>query len=118
VASDVVFGYVRLARSDQSRLRGLRQQIVCYCGAEELSLELVFGDCGVHDNVLTRPGWTALMDRLSYTSAYAVVVPSLDHLSRDPVLRTELRTQVVASGAVVLVMPTRSLSTSRQGTTA
>jgi len=45
------------------------------------------------------------MDRLSYTSAQAIVVPSLDHLSRDQTLRAELRTQVTAAGAVVLVMP-------------
>jgi hypothetical protein len=115
--ASAVFGYVRLARSDQTRLRWLRQQIMDYCGAEDLSLGLVFRDCGVHDGVLTRPDWTALMDWLTYASTFSVLVPGPDHLSRDPVLRAELRNQVVASCVVVLVMPT-PLSASRQGATA
>jgi hypothetical protein len=105
VDHDTVFGYVRLTRPDRERLKRLRQQITDYCRAEELSLELVFGDSGIGDTVLTRPAWTALMDRLNYSAAYAVVVPTLDHLSRDVTLRAEQRTQVVVTGAALLVMP-------------
>jgi len=101
VSVSVVFGYVRLSRADPP---GVRRQIGAYCAREGLALELVFADSGIGDAELVRPGWTALLDALRRTGGPVVVLPTLDHLSRDPVLRAELRTQLSAAGATVTVM--------------
>lgn len=101
-----VYGYVRLSRTDGRRLERLRRQIAAYCEREGLTLELVFADAGVPDTDQVRPGWAALLDVLAPSRAEAVVVlPTLDHLSRDPVLRADMRTCITAAGARVAVMP-------------
>ena len=105
-ASAQVYGYVRLSRADGRRLTRLRRRIAAHCEREGLALELVFADTGVPDTNPIRPGWTALLDVLAPSRAEAVVVLlSLDHLSRDPVLRAEMRTCITAAGARVAVMP-------------
>ena len=105
MSAPVVFGYIRLSRPDNSRLELLRGDIREFCIREGLALDLVFADSGVNDIDLVRPGWTALIDALAQANAYAVVVPTLDHLSRDPVLRAELRAQITQTGATICLMP-------------
>jgi len=100
----VVFGYVRLSRADSGGVRRLRRRIDAYCAREGLALELVFADSGIGDAELVRPGWTALLDALRRTGGPVVVLPTLDHLSRDPLLRAELRTQLSEAGATVAVV--------------
>ncbi len=95
----LTFGYVRLTRPNPVRLERLRARIATYCAREGLMLELVFADSGLSDTELRRPGWTALLDVLDQSGFHTVVLPSLDHLSRDPVLRAKLRAQLTTSGA-------------------
>ncbi len=103
-----VFGYVRVGSRHKTRVERWRARIAEYCRQEGLALELVFADLAVSDTELVRPGWTALLDVLNPKDAQMVVVPTDDHLSRDLVLRADLRAQLAAAGAMALVMPLRS----------
>jgi hypothetical protein len=78
---------------------------VGYCQQEGLALDLVFADMNMPSTQSLRPGWTALLDVLALRDARLVVVPSGDHLSRDPTLQAKLRTQLGAVGAVALALP-------------
>ena len=104
VSAAPTLGYVRLSRADSRRLGQLRRDIVTYCEREGLALELVFGDSGVSDTEMVRPGWTALLDVLD-RSGGQVVLPTLDHLSRDSTLRADMRAQLTRAGATLVVMP-------------
>jgi len=95
-----------------------RARIAEYCAQEGLALELVFADLAVRDTELLRAGWTALLDVLNLKDAQIVVVPTEDHLSRDPVLKADLRAQLAAAGAMALVMPARTRSTVQETTNA
>ena len=113
--SALAYGYVRLSRADSRRLEQLRRQIAAYCDREGLALELVFADAGAPDTEPVRPGWIALLDVLALSRAEAVVVlPTLEHLSRDPVLRAEMRTCITASGARAAIMPAAAEARARQ----
>jgi len=85
-----------------------RQRIADYCRQEGLALELVFADRSVGGAELVRPGWTALLDVLNPKGAQMVVIPTDAHLSCDPVLQADMRTQLAAAGAMALVMPIRT----------
>ena len=95
-------------------MRRLRRQMDAYCAREGLALELVFADSGIGDTELVRPGWTALLDALRRTGGPLVVLPTMDHLSRDPVLRAELRTQLSEAGATVTMMSNAAARPSQQ----
>ena len=103
-----VFGYVRIGSRHKARVERWRVRIAEYCRQEGLALELVFADLAVSDAESVRPGWTALLDVLNPKDAQMVVVPTEDHLSRDPVLRADMRAQLAAAGAMALVMPVRA----------
>ncbi len=106
MSTPLAFGYVRLGRPDKTRLEALRRSIRAFCGREGgLALDLVFADSGVPSTEPVRPGWTALIDVLSQAKAHAVVLPTLNHLSRDPVLRAELRAQITQTGALICLLP-------------
>ncbi len=113
-----VFGYVRVGSRHKARVERWRARIAEYCAQEGLALELVFADLAVSDTELVRAGWTALLDVLNLKDAQIVVVPTEDHLSRDPVLRADLRAQLAAAGARALVMPARARSTVQETTNA
>jgi DNA invertase Pin-like site-specific DNA recombinase len=106
VTAPRVFGYVRVG-SHRERVERWRVRIAAFCRVEGLALELVFADSAVSDTELVRPGWTALLDVLGSKGAQVVVVPAEDHLSRDPVLRADMRAQLAAVGVTVVVMPAR-----------
>ena len=113
-----VFGYLRVGSRHKARVERWRARIAEYCAQEGLALELVFADLAVRDTELLRPGWTALLDVLNLKDAQIVVVPTEDHLSRDPVLKADLRAQLAAAGAMALVMPARTRSTVQETTNA
>ncbi len=113
-----VFGYVRVGSRHKARVERWRARIAEYCAQEGLALELVFADLAVRDTELLRAGWTALLDVLNLKDAQIVVVPTEDHLSRDPVLKADLRAQLAAAGAMALVMPARTRSTVQETTNA
>ena len=113
-----VFGYVRVGSRHKARVERWRARIAEYCAQEGLALELVFADLAVRDTELVRAGWTALLDVLNLKDAQIVVVPTEDHLSRDPVLKADLRAQLAAAGAMALVMPARTRSTVQETTNA
>jgi DNA invertase Pin-like site-specific DNA recombinase len=109
VATPRVFGYVRVTSRHRARVERWRVRIADYCRQEGLALELVFADAGVSDTVLERAGWTALLDVVRLNDAPVVVVlPNDYHLSREPGLQVELRAQLAAAGAAVVVMPARA----------
>jgi len=110
VTTSRVFGYVRVSSRHKGRVKRWRARITDYCRQEGLALELVFADSAVSDTEVVRPGWTALLDVLNPRNAQLVVVPSDDHLSRDPVLRADLRAQLAAAGAMAVVMPRKRTS--------
>ncbi len=103
-----VFGYVRVGSAHKARVERWRGRIADYCQQEGLALELVFADLAVSDTELVRLGCTALLDVLNPRDAQMVVLPTDGHLSRDPVLRADMRAQLAAAGAMALVMPART----------
>jgi DNA invertase Pin-like site-specific DNA recombinase len=99
----VAYGYVRLTDVNKAKLQRLRRDIAVYCEREGLALAVVFADVGVRHTELVRPGWTALMDAVRSGRGRTVVVLTLDHLSRDPTLREDMRAQLGGAGAAVCV---------------
>jgi len=107
-----VFGYACLhGAANPAGLRRWRSRIETYCVAEGLgAVELVFIDCGLPDTTWIRPGWSALLDILDlYASegnrSPVVVVPSLTHLSTDPVTLQRMRMQLDHAGSRTVAMP-------------
>jgi len=74
---------------------------------------LVFADSGVPESVAVRPGWTALLDHIGRSGAQVVVLPAVEHLSGDPVLRAEMRGRITAAGARLAVLPATPAPSSR-----
>jgi DNA invertase Pin-like site-specific DNA recombinase len=99
-----VFGYIRVEYPDRTRIERWRSEIARYCEQERLALITVYADNGVSGTEMIRPGLAALLVGLSKVAVDAVVVPSLGHLSDEPVLQEELCARIIGSGAALLVI--------------
>ncbi len=106
-----VFGYVRLPTAAVASVaERWRCRIIAHCATEGLSPELVFVDNGVPDTAWIRPRWAALLDILGVDDGLddgppLVILPSLAHLSSDPVALARMRTQLDRAGATTSTMP-------------
>jgi hypothetical protein len=77
----VVYGYLRVVRSDVGRAEGLRTDLAAFCNANGFMLSTVFTDWGVEDTAIARPGFASLLDVCQLVGSYGVVVPTRAHLS-------------------------------------
>ncbi len=99
-----VYGYVRVETVDHSAITVLRQEVRRFCQAEGLRLMTVCCDPSCDGSSTVRPGLVAVLDALALPETFALVVPDLDHLSRDDVIRKDLVRSVRRTGAKVLTI--------------
>lgn len=81
-------GYVRVSTEEQARegvsLENQRERIRSYCEYKGLELLQIIEDAGVSGGKnKARPGFVALLDRIESNGIEAVVLYSLERLSRD-----------------------------------
>jgi hypothetical protein len=99
---NVVYGYLRVIRSDVGRAEGLRTELAAFCMANGLMLNIIFTDWGVEDTAIARPGFTSLLDVCQLVGSYGVVVLTRAHLSvHQPTL--ELLTLQIKRTATKLI---------------
>lgn len=98
------YGYIRMERPDEIEIALQRKEIGAYCTAQGLTLGAVFIDRGVHGDATIRLGFTALVDVLCFPDSYAVVVPSLTHLSERPGVRRVLASRIRRTASQLLAV--------------
>lgn len=85
VPGPVVYGYLRLPASDQTRRAAFTRALRRYCDRHELALGGVYTD---RSDGIWAPGFSSLLDALGTTGGYGVVIPSTAHLdTRQPAAR-------------------------------
>ncbi len=99
-----VYGYIRMEKPDEIEIALQRKEIGAFCAAQELMLGAVFIDRGVHGDVTARLGFTALVDVLCFADSYAVVMPTLDHLSERPGIRRVLTSRIRGTASRLLAV--------------
>lgn len=99
-----VHGYIRVEWPTEVEIELLRRKIGSFCAANGYRLGSVFVDRGVSDDVFARIGFIDLLDEVRNTSACAVVVPTVDHLSSDSFVHDALTRMVQQAKATVLVV--------------
>lgn len=107
-----VVGYVRISSVPGfggTRWRDLpdsaRRTVARHCERHGLPLSHVVVDCEVvDDGLLGRVEFVAVLEVAALSETYAVVIPSLDHLSTDRNMRITLTAQLVETGVRILTM--------------
>ncbi|MGV9386237.1 hypothetical protein ACWDRB_61275 [Nonomuraea sp. NPDC003707] len=101
VDSPIVYGYLRLHRSTPERHAALTVTLAQYCERHELQL------CGIFTDREGRPGddpaFVGLLDVLTLSGAYGVVLPTAGHLGKKRVAARR-REQIGAIGARLLLV--------------
>lgn len=98
------YGYIRMEMPDEIEIALQRKEIGAFCAARGLTLGAVFVDRGVQGDATTRLGFAALVDVLCFPDSYAVVVPTLAHLSERPGVRRELTSRIRGTASQLLVV--------------
>ena len=101
-------GYIKTEYPDLAAVKRWKGRIQRYCAAKELPLGAIYVDNGMASSEMVRAGFAALLVDLSQTEAGAVVIPSLEHLSDEPIVREALRAQILRSGAIILALDERA----------
>ena len=78
VPGPVVYGYLRMAAPSRARRGALTRALAGYCDQHELVLAAVFTDSG--DDRMRAPGFAGLLDAITATASYGVVMPTRAHL--------------------------------------
>ena len=78
VPGPVVYGYLRMAAPSRARRAALSRALAAYCDQHELVLAAVFTDSG--DDRMRAPGFAGLLDAITATASYGVVMPTRAHL--------------------------------------
>jgi hypothetical protein len=74
----VVYGYLRVKAASAARMAALARALAGYCELHELVLAAVFTDNGSQG--LRAPGFAGLLDAISASASYGLVVPTRAHL--------------------------------------
>jgi hypothetical protein len=98
------YGYIRMEKPDEIEIALQRKEIGAFCAAQGLTLGAVFVDRCVQGDATTRLGFTALVDGLCFSDSYAVVVPTLEHLSERPGVRPVLTSRILGTASRLLVV--------------
>ncbi|ANZ36957.1 hypothetical protein BBK82_13620 [Lentzea guizhouensis] len=93
-----------MEQPDEIEIALQRKEIWMFCAAQGLTLGAVFVDRRVHGDVTARLGFTALVDVLCFPDSYAVVVPSLTHLSERPGVRRVLASRIRGTASQLLAV--------------
>ncbi|MFG3440006.1 hypothetical protein ACGF0J_22385 [Nonomuraea sp. NPDC047897] len=101
VAGPVVYGYFRLPRYAPDRQAALTVTIADYCHRHELDLCGIF--MGREDAANDDLSFTGLLDVVTLSGAYGVVLPTIQHLGSRQVAARRRR-QVRDAGARLLVV--------------
>jgi DNA invertase Pin-like site-specific DNA recombinase len=100
----VAYGYLRAEHPQDLGAEALRLALGCFCEAQEWRLVTVFCDRDCDGSETARVGFTAVLDVLRLPSSALLVVPSLEHLSPDALVREGLLRQVQRTGARLVVV--------------
>jgi hypothetical protein len=99
VDGPIVYGYLRLHRSSHERQAALTVTLAQYCDQHELQLCGIFTDR--EGKAEDDPAFSGLLDVLTLSGAYGVVLPTAHHLGGKRVA-TQRRDQIGAIGARLL----------------
>ena len=100
----LVHGYLRMEEPDEPVIGLMSTDLATVCTRNGFQLGSIFVDRGVPDDVFARTGFTNLLDAVRFTHPYAVMVPTLDHLSAREFVRDALQRMVKLAGSQVLVV--------------
>lgn len=79
VPGPIVYGYLRMTTAAcRTRRDALSRALTGYCEQHELTLAAVFTDTG--DDSASAPGFTGLLDAITTTPSYGIVMPTRGHL--------------------------------------
>src|SRR6266567_4201858 len=73
----IVYGYLRMTARSATRRTALTRALAGYCEQHELVLAAVFTDSGAGRRT---PGFTGLLDAISASTSYGIVIPTRAHL--------------------------------------
>jgi hypothetical protein len=73
----IVYGYLRMTAPSPARRTALTRALTGYCEQHELVLAAIFTDRGPGQRA---PGFTGLLDAISASASYGIVVPTRAHL--------------------------------------
>ena len=96
-----VYGYLRLASPSRARREALTRALAGYCEQHELALAAVFTDAG--EATAPSPGFTGLLDAITATPGYGVVIPTWAHLGKGQVAGRRLAAITGAGRRLMLV---------------
>ncbi|MCS7475922.1 recombinase family protein [Umezawaea endophytica] len=100
-----VYGYVRHDQADEVLIAFQKKEIQQFCRARSIQLQEIFVDRHTGGNDAGRTSFIRLVDALSIGNSLGVVLPDLNHLSPNEVVRLRLLDQIVPTGADVIVIP-------------
>lgn len=100
----LVYGYIRVDSPDETQIAALRKTIGEYCREHDYRLVTICCDRGSDGSEIARPGFTAALDALALPTSHALLVPTLEHLSPDRIIRQGLHRQIKRTGAKLLTL--------------
>lgn len=98
------YGHIRMEKPDEIEIALQRKEIWAFCAAQGLTLGAVFVDRGLLGDTTMRLAFTALLDVLCFPDSYAVVVPTLEHLSERPGIREVLASRIRGTASRLLAV--------------
>jgi DNA invertase Pin-like site-specific DNA recombinase len=102
--SRVVYGYLRPETPDELEIAAWRKDMAHFCREAGYRLAGVFIDRGVPHDCVKRPGLGGLLDVLALPETYGLVVPGIEHLSRDQATLMVLGLLISRTDAHIIVM--------------
>lgn len=100
----VVYGYLRPEESDALEISSWHKDMAHFCGEAGYQLAGVFTDRGVPHDCVKRAGLSGLLDVLELPETFGLVVPSIEHLSRDDTTLKILALLISNTKAHIIVM--------------
>ncbi|ONI91753.1 hypothetical protein ALI22I_07775 [Saccharothrix sp. ALI-22-I] len=99
-----VYGYLCAEAPDELELAVWRKEIAQFCRGRGLHLVTVFIDRREPPDRVKRPGLAGLLDALSLPDSYAVVTPTVAHLSTDHAALDVLHRSISHTGSRLFVI--------------
>lgn len=106
----VMYGYIRMEEPDEIEIALLRKQMAVVATAHGCWLGAVFIDRLVPADAVSRIGFTALVDVLTFPDTFGVVVPTLDDLSTQSGLRKVLTARITSTACKLFAISGNGVS--------
>jgi hypothetical protein len=100
----LAYGYLRAEEQDEIEIALLRKDMARFCRDCDYGLVNVAVDRGSDGTELARPGFAAALAALEEPGVSALVLPTVTHLSDDPLVRQGLLRTVARTGVDVLTV--------------